>query len=166
MKRILGIDPGLASTGYGVICFDGNRYTHLDHGLIATSPDQPVGARLLAIHQGIRTAIGRFRPDEAAIETVYFARNSTSAIPVAQARGVILFTLAEQQVPFEEYTPVQVKQAVIGRGKAQKRQMQEILRMILGLETIPHPDHSADALAVAICHANTSGELRRLLLGR
>ncbi len=166
MKSILGIDPGLASTGYGIIQFDGSRFIHLAHGLIATSAGDPVGQRLLAVHRGIREVLERYRPDAAGIETLYFAKNVHSALPVAQARGVVLLALAELGVPFCEYTPQQIKQAVIGSGRARKAQLQEVLRIILGLDSIPKPEHSADALAAAVCHINMYGELRRLLMER
>jgi len=157
MKTILGIDPGLASIGYGIIRFDGNRYHHIGHGVIRTSAAEEMGARLLKIHAGLEKVIAAFRPEEAAVETLYFAKNSKSALPVSQARGVILFTLAAHSVPCAEYTPHVLKQAVIGRGRGEKRQVQELVKLVLGLPEIPAPDHAADALAVAICHANHSG---------
>jgi crossover junction endodeoxyribonuclease RuvC len=162
MRIILGIDPGLASTGYGVLRCETNRYRHVDHGLITTSPEQSVGQRLLAIRRAILAVLRTFAPDEAAVETVYFSKNSSSAMPVAQARGVILCTLAEKGVPFAEYTPQDLKQAVIGRGKADKQQMQEVMRMLLGLAEPPTPDHAADALAAAFCHAGVSAFKRRV----
>ncbi len=166
MKSVLGIDPGLAHVGYGIVQFDGSRFVHLAHGLIATPAEEPVGQRLLRIHRGILQILERYHPDEAGIETLYYYRNASSAMPVAQARGVILLALAQREVPFSEYTPLQVKQAVIGQGRALKCQLQEVLKMILGLESLPRPDHSADALAAAICHINMHGELRRLLADR
>ena len=163
---ILGIDPGLASTGYGLVRFDGSRFIHEAHGLIATPSEDPVGQRLLAIYRGMKEVLERFKPDAAGIETLYFAKNVHSAMPVAQARGVVLLSLAEAGVPFCEYTPQQIKQAVVGSGRALKAQLQEVLRIILGLEDAPKPEHSADALAAAVCHINMYGELRRLLLDR
>ncbi len=162
MRIILGIDPGLASTGYGVLRCEANRFRHVDHGLITTGPEQSVGQRLLAIRRAILAVLKDFAPDEAAVETVYFSKNSSSAMPVAQARGVILCTLAEKGVPFAEYTPQDLKQAVIGRGKADKQQMQEVMRMLLGLAEPPTPDHAADALAAAFCHAGVSAFKRRV----
>ena len=117
-KTILGIDPGLAATGYGLVRFDGSRFIHEAHGLIATPPDDPVGQRLLAIHRAMREVLERYKPDAAGIETLYFAKNVHSALPVAQARGVVLLALAEAGVPFCEYTPQQIKQAVVGSGRA------------------------------------------------
>ena len=162
MIVILGIDPGLASTGYGVIRCDGSRIRHVEHGIIRTGPQEEVGKRLLAIRKAILGILDSFAPEGAAVETVYFSKNSSSAIPVAQARGVILCALAERGVPFAEYTPQELKQAVIGRGKADKQQIQEVMRMLFNLAEPPSPDHAADALAAAVCHANVSA-YRRLL---
>jgi crossover junction endodeoxyribonuclease RuvC len=162
MRIILGIDPGLASTGYGVLRCDASRYRYVDHGMITTSAQETVGQRLLAIRRAILDVLKTFAPDEAAVETVYFSKNSSSAIPVAQARGVILCTLEEKGVPFAEYTPQELKQAVIGRGKAEKRQMQEVMRILLGLAEPPSPDHAADALAAAFCHAGVAAFRRRV----
>jgi len=162
MRIILGIDPGLASTGFGVLRCEANRYRHVDHGIISTDPRQDMGRRLLEIRKAILAVLKSFAPDEAAVETVYFSKNSSSALPVAQARGVILCTLAEKGVPFAEYTPQALKQAVIGRGKADKRQMQEVMRMLLGLAEPPSPDHAADAQAAANCHASVSAFKRRV----
>jgi crossover junction endodeoxyribonuclease RuvC len=156
MRIVLGIDPGLAATGYGVIRCEGSRVRHVTHGAIRTSPRDAVGERLLQLHEQLLAVIEAHRPEGAGIETVYFSKNSSSAIPVAQARGVILFTLAECGVTFAEYTPAALKQAIVGRGKAEKIQIQETLRMLFNLPELPVPDHAADALAVALCHANTS----------
>lgn len=156
MKVILGIDPGLASTGYGVIRCSGSRFRCLVHGTVRTSPRDGMGKRLVQIHQGIMDIITAYQPEEAGIETVYFSKNSKSAIPVAQARGVVLFTLASRGVPFAEYTPLELKQAVVGNGRAEKVQVQQVLKMIFNLAEIPRPDHASDALAAAFCHANFS----------
>jgi crossover junction endodeoxyribonuclease RuvC len=157
MKVILGIDPGLASTGFGVIHCSGNRFRCITHGTVRTSPRDGIGERLVQIHQEIMDIITTYAPEEAGIETVYFSKNSKSAIPVAQARGVVLYTLASRGVPFAEYTPLELKQAVVGRGRAEKIQVQQVLKMIFRLEQLPTPDHAADALAAAFCHANFSG---------
>jgi crossover junction endodeoxyribonuclease RuvC len=162
MKIILGIDPGLASTGYGVIRCTGSRFRHIKHGIIRTTPREGVGERLLAIKRAILEVLATFNPDEAAVESVYFSKNSGSAIPVAQARGVILCTLAEKGIPFAEYTPLELKQAVVGRGKAEKLQIQGALKMLFALADMPAPDHAADALAAAFCHANVSSFRSRL----
>jgi crossover junction endodeoxyribonuclease RuvC len=121
-----------------------------------------MGERLVQIHQGIMDVIKTYEPEEAGIETVYFSKNSKSAIPVAQARGVVLYTLASQGVPFAEYTPLELKQAVVGNGRAEKLQVQQLIKMIFNLAELPRPDHASDALAAAFCHANFSGFRRRL----
>jgi crossover junction endodeoxyribonuclease RuvC len=162
MKVILGIDPGLASTGYGVISCAGSRFRCIVHGTVRTSPRDEMGDRLVQIHRGILDVINAYKPEEAGIETVYFSKNSKSAIPVAQARGVVLFTLASRGVPFAEYTPLELKQAVAGNGRAEKAQVQRVLKMIFNLEEIPKPDHASDALAAAFCHANFSDFRSRL----
>jgi len=162
MTIILGIDPGLASTGYGVIRCEGNRFRHVDHGVICTSPKESLGQRLLGIRRALLGILDSFQPDAAAVETVYFSKNSSSAIPVAQARGVILCALAEKGVQFAEYTPQELKQAVIGRGKGEKRQLQEVMRILLGLPQPPSPNHAADALAAAFCYAGASAFRERL----
>lgn len=162
MKVILGIDPGLASTGYGVIRCSGSRFRCLAHGTVRTSPRDGMGERLVQIHQGIMDVIKTYEPEEAGIETVYFSKNSKSAIPVAQARGVVLYTLASQGVPFAEYTPLELKQAVVGNGRAEKVQVQQLIKMIFNLAELPRPDHASDALAAAFCHANFSDFRRRL----
>ncbi len=160
MKVILGIDPGLANTGYGLIQHSGSRYSYLSHGVIRTSPKESAGVRLLQIHEELEQILKTFSPAEAGVEKIFFARNSKSAIPVAQARGVILFTLAENDISFAEYTPLEVKQAIIGYGKAEKQQIQAVLKILFNLTDIPKPEHGADALAVAFCHANYSGVLK------
>jgi crossover junction endodeoxyribonuclease RuvC len=157
MKVILGIDPGLASTGYGIIHCAGSRFRCIAHGTIRTSPRDGIGERLVQIYQGISEIITTYDPGEAGIETVYFSKNSRSAIPVAQARGVVLYALASRGVAFAEYTPLELKQAVVGNGRAEKIQVQEVLKMIFNLSETPSPDHAADALAAAFCHANFSG---------
>ena len=162
MKVILGIDPGLAFTGYGVIRCSGSRFRCLAHGTVRTSPRDGMGERLVQIHQGIMDVIKTYEPEEAGIETVYFSKNSKSAIPVAQARGVVLYTLASQGVPFAEYTPLELKQAVVGNGRAEKVPVQQLIKMIFNLAELPRPDHASDALAAAFCHANFSGFRRRL----
>ena len=156
MKVILGIDPGLASTGYGIIQCAGSRFRCIVYGTIRTSPRDGMGERLVQIHKGITDIITTYDPEEAGIETIYFSKNSKSAIPVAQARGVVLYTLASRGVPFAEYTPLELKQAVVGKGRAEKIQVQEVIKMIFNLKELPTPDHAADALAAAFCHANYS----------
>ena len=154
MKVVIGIDPGLAATGYGVIVHEGSGYQYLGHGVIRTTAQQDTGTRLVQIHSGLKEVITRYQPTEAGVETLYFAKNLKSAIPVAQARGVILYTLAELSVPFSEHTPLEVKQAIIGHGRADKRQVQEVIKLLFRLHEVPKPDHGADALAIAFCCAN------------
>ena len=162
MSIILGIDAGLAATGYGIIRAEGNKHFHIAHGTITTEPGGNEGSRLLVIQQQLDKIIEQYRPDEAGVETLYFAKNVKTALPVAEARGVILVTLAKQMIPSHGYTPLEVKQAVVGRGRAEKRQIQEMVRLILGLKEPPKPDHAADALAIAICHYHYSHRSRIL----
>ncbi len=152
MTRVLGIDPGLASTGWGIVDADGTRYRHVGHGIISTTPDTAIGVRLCTIFHEIQAIIARYHPVEAGIETLYFARNASSAIPVAQARGVAFLAMSLADVPAFEYPPQAIKQSIVGRGRAEKHQVQELVRVLLGLGEAPRPDHSSDALAAAICH--------------
>ncbi len=152
----LGLDPGTAITGYGVIRYDGQRLTPIAHGVITTPAHVPLPQRLRTIYHELLALIAHHRPTEAAVEELFFARNVRTAIAVGQARGVALLALAEAGVPVHEYTPLQVKQAVAGYGQAAKSQVQEMVRLLLDLETIPQPDDAADALAVAICHAHSA----------
>ncbi len=156
MRTVIGIDPGLASTGWGVVRFDGSRFIHVGHGVVTTDSGTPLPERLLAIHTQISRLIASHHPSEAGVEDLYFSKNATSAIHVAQARGVVLLALAERGIPVGTYSPQQVKQAVIGKGRAAKDQVQRLVGIVLGLEEIPGPDHAADALAVAVCHAHRS----------
>lgn len=152
MIRVMGVDPGLASTGWGVVDADGSRQRHVDHGVIKTPAHTPIGERLKSIYLEVEQLIERFGPAEAGIESLYFARNATSAIPVAQARGVVFLAFALAHVPSFEYPPQAIKQSIVGQGRADKSQVQELVRVLLGLGTIPRPDHAADALAAALCH--------------
>ena len=157
MNRILGLDPGLAETGYGIIEERGGKYVHVCHGVISTPSSMELGQRLDSIFKHIQALIHTYKPTEAGVETLYFAKNATSAIPVAEARGVALLALAQAGLTTGSYPPQAIKQAIVGHGKAEKHQVQELVRIILGLDTVPKPDHAADALAAAICHANTRG---------
>jgi crossover junction endodeoxyribonuclease RuvC len=152
--RILGVDPGTATTGFGVIELAGSKYTFVDAGVITTPPDQPMPERLVTIHEELAQVIKDTQPQQAAVELLYFATNVTTAISVGQARGVILLTLAEAGLLPAEYTPMQIKQAVTGYGGAKKPQMQEMVRVLLKLPSIPKPDDAADALGIAITHAH------------
>ena len=151
---LLGIDPGLASTGYGVVRFDGSRFHHVDHGVIATEPGVPLAERLRHIHEEVLSLARKHRPDGASVEELYFARNVRSAIPVAQARGAILVALAQEGIEVGYYTPQQVKQAVVGRGKVEKAQVAHMVCVILGLKDFKGASHCSDALALAVCRAN------------
>jgi crossover junction endodeoxyribonuclease RuvC len=151
---ILGIDPGTARLGYGVIQ-GGIKPALLDAGVIETWPDQDMPGRLVTLHQAVQELIDEFHPDRLAVETLIFARNVTTAIAVGQARGVVLLAAAQGGVPVYEYSPSEIKHAIAGYGKADKPQMQEMVRLILDLKHTPQPDDAADALAVAICDAQT-----------
>lgn len=154
MTVVLGIDPGIARTGYGVIAADSTRYRRLAHGTITTEAGTPAGERLESIYLALEDLIDTYHPEIAGVESLYFARNATSAIPVAQARGVILLALRRGRVATSEFPPQEIKQAISGSGRAEKQQVQELVRVLLGLEEIPRPDHAADALAAAICCFN------------
>ncbi|MDP1629001.1 MAG: crossover junction endodeoxyribonuclease RuvC [bacterium] len=158
---IIGIDPGTGLVGYGVIQKKDNRLQALDYGCIKTSKNETLGRRLLAIHRDIKNLIKKFKPDLLAAESLFFFKNLKTAINVSQARGVIVFAAAEFDVPFCEYTPLEVKQAVTGYGRAEKMQIQKMVKAILNLSEIPKPDDAADALAVAICAAHSQRSLPR-----
>ncbi|MCL2245303.1 MAG: crossover junction endodeoxyribonuclease RuvC [Treponema sp.] len=154
-RIVLGIDPGLASTGWGVLSDTEGSIQHIDHGIITTKADSQRADRLLYILQCIRSIIEKYTPDAAAIETLYFGRNVTSAIPVAEARGVISAAIAEKGIPLHEFTPNAIKLGVTGSASADKNQVQKMVQLILGLDEIPKPDHAADALGAAICAINS-----------
>lgn len=162
---ILGIDPGYAITGYGIIEYRGNRFKPLVCGVLRTAAGMPFPERLLAIAEGIDQLIDTHRPDCMAVEELFFARNTTTAIGTAQARGVAVVSGAKAGLPVFEYTPVQVKAAVVGYGKADKVQVQEMVKRLLNLDQVPRPDDAADALAIAICHAHTGNKARFLAVG-
>ena len=153
---ILGIDPGLAIVGYGVIESVKGRVRMVDYGVINTPAGMRTPLRLQMIHKGMLTLLDRFKPDEIAVEELFFSNNKTTGINVAQARGVVLMTAIEYCDKLYEYTPNQIKQAITGWGGADKRQMQEVVRQTLRLSAIPKPDDAADALAVALTHAQTN----------
>jgi crossover junction endodeoxyribonuclease RuvC len=157
VQIVLGIDPGLAATGYGVVQAVGNRVAHLAHGVIRTAASEDYGARLVAIRDRLLAVVLEHKPDAAAIELLYFSRNVKSAIPVAQARGVIILVLAELGIPFAEYQPGSIKQAVAGQQRAEKSQVIGSVRLVLGLDEAPSSSHGADALAVALCHCQHAG---------
>jgi crossover junction endodeoxyribonuclease RuvC len=155
-RRIIGIDPGLASTGWGVVDYFRGKIRYLAHGCIVTQAGRPRAERLFFILTSIRAVLDEWRPGESALENLYFGRNVSSAIPVAEARGVISAILAERGLPVREFTPNAIKQGVVGVASAEKSQIQDMVRIILGLPEIPRPDHAADALAAAICCAHAA----------
>ena len=159
--RILGIDPGVATVGFGVIESDRGTQQMIHYGAITTSAGLPLATRLVQISQDLEQLIAQFKPDEIAIEELFFSKNITTGIAVAHARGVILYTAERLQVPIYEYTPMQVKQAVVGYGLAEKHQVMDMTRRLLKLKAIPRPDDAADALAIAICHARSATSLLR-----
>lgn len=152
---ILGIDPGTATTGFGVVSHQGNHLKKVCYGAIRTGAQIPMPTRLAQIYQEMQQLICNYRPDVVAIEELFFNKNVRTALAVGQARGVILLAAANAGLEIAEYTPLQVKQAVVGYGRAEKAQIQEMVRMLLCLNEIPKPDDAADALAIAICHAHS-----------
>ena len=146
--------------GYGVLESRGGRLRHLDHGCVTTSKDEPAGERLLRLHDAVRGLIEKWKPGAGSMESLYFWKNVTSAMPVAEAKGVIRLAFASSGVELTEYSPTAIKQAVTGSSRAEKGQVQDMVKLLLGLGEAPRPDHAADALAAAICRANHSGPLR------
>lgn len=159
--RILGIDPGVAIVGFGVIDVDRGQQRVVQYGAINTEAGLPLATRLLQIGRDLTKLIELFEPDEIAVEELFFSKNITTGIAVAHSRGVILYTAEHLQIPIFEYTPMQVKQAVAGYGLAEKKQVMDMVRRLLNLKTLPRPDDAADALAVAICHARSVTSLLR-----
>ncbi|MDR1961772.1 MAG: crossover junction endodeoxyribonuclease RuvC [Gracilibacteraceae bacterium] len=153
--RILGIDPGTAIMGFGLIDAQAGRLSALAYGVWRTAPELPMERRLLALFTEVEACAGLYQPEEAAVEELFMGRNTTTAITVGQARGVALLAAARREIPVYEYTPLQVKQAVVGYGRADKQQIQFMVRALLSLKETPRPDDAADALAVAICHAHS-----------
>ncbi|AZO95038.1 crossover junction endodeoxyribonuclease RuvC [Iocasia frigidifontis] len=154
---IIGIDPGLAIVGYSLVKKEGNRFSVLDYGVVRTPSSDDNINRLKKIYISLTDIIKEYKPDEMAVEELFFNKNVKTAIRVGQARGVILLAGAQADIVVAEYTPLQVKQAVVGYGRAAKQQVQEMVKALLNLETVPRPDDAADALAVAICHGNSQG---------
>ena len=152
---ILGIDPGLAIVGWGVVDYRGSRFETLGYGSIQTPAGMPTEQRLAAIYDGISEIIKKYKPEQIAIEELFFNTNQTTGIRVAEARGVILLCAVRHGVECFEYTPLQVKQAVVGYGRADKKQVITMVTMFLGLSKPPKPDDTADALAIAVCHAHS-----------
>jgi len=155
-RIILGVDPGISLLGFGVIRTDGEAMHHLEHGCIATTPDQPLPDRLRLLYDGLVRVKDRWRVTDVAVENLFYSRNVSTAVAVGQARGVALLATVDQTTSFGEYMPSEIKQIVGGFGAARKREMQEMVALLLGLHRPPSPDDAADALAVAICHARRS----------
>jgi crossover junction endodeoxyribonuclease RuvC len=162
---VVGIDPGTANTGYGVVARQGGRMVALGGGVVQTSPSAAPAERLTTIHARVAELLDEHRPEAVAVEELYFGTNVRSALAVGQARGVVLLAAGERGIPCWSYTPQQIKGAVCGSGRAAKDQVQRMVQTLLSLDELPRPDHAADALAVAICHAN-SAPMRRALAHR
>lgn len=157
--RIIGIDPGYAIVGVGCVDYEGNRFKVVEYGAITTEAGEDMTDRLKRIYDEAVDIITRTKPDALAIEELFFQNNQKTAINVAQARGVLILAAKNHGVPVFEYTPLQVKQAVVGYGRADKKQVQQMTKAILNLSEVPKPDDTADALALAVCHAHTGGRL-------
>jgi len=148
----LGIDPGTASTGFGLVTERGSKLQFIDHGVIITTPEDSSQARIRKIYHSVKDLIKNYKPTYLAIERLFFGKNTKTAMMVAHARGIVLLAAAELKIPVAEYTPLEVKVAATGYGKADKRQVQQMVKVLLGLSFDPKPDDAADALAIAICH--------------
>jgi crossover junction endodeoxyribonuclease RuvC len=159
---ILGVDPGVAITGYGIIDYTGNKFKVIEYGAVLTGSKIEFSCRLLKIYQELSIIISKYKPDVFAIEELFFNKNIKTALAVGHGRGVAILSAATQNLPVFEYTPLQVKQAVVGYGRAEKSQVQQMIKILLCLPAIPKPDDVADALAVAVCHAHSSAMLEKL----
>ena len=157
--RILGIDPGYATIGFGIVDADRGNYRLIQYGTITTSPDQAFERRLLTIYQDMQQLLETVKPDVVAIEELFWGHNVTTGIGVSHGRGVILLAAAQQNVPIFEYTPMQIKLAVVGYGNATKLQVMDMTRRLLKMDKVARPDDAADAIAVALCHARSSTSL-------
>ena len=155
MMRILGIDPGYVIMGYGVLDYNGNRFKTVGYGSVETEAGLPMPERLKLLYDGLTEIIQKYEPDEVSIEELFFNRNVTTAIGVGEARGVAMLACVEGGLVVSEYTPMQIKQALVGYGKAEKAQVQMMVKTILNLPEVPKPDDTADAVAAAICHAHS-----------
>lgn len=153
---VLGIDPGTAITGYGLVREENGQAVALAYGAITTPSDLALPDRLQLLHRDLAAIIEQYHPDQSAVEQLFFNKNVRTALAVGHGRGVVLLTLAQAHVPVYEYTPLEVKQAVTGSGRADKAQVQQMVMLLLGLSKIPKPDDAADALAIAICHLHSA----------
>lgn len=158
--RILGIDPGYAIVGYGILDYDGYKFKPAGYGAITTEAGTPFNLRLLDIYNDMCTVLDTFKPDAMSIEKLFFNTNQKTGIDVAEARGIIILAAVQRGIEVFEYTPLQVKQSVVGYGRAEKKQVMEMTRSILGLAHVPKPDDTADALALAICHGHSSSAIK------
>ncbi len=152
---IIGIDPGTAATGYGIIRAKGRQYECVDYGVIKTPAGWKTEERLYKIGEGFDQLLKRYNPNIMAIESLFFFKNNKTVIPVSQTRGVIMMFAARRGLQVHEYTPLQAKMATVGYGRAEKKQVQQMVKIILGLDAVPKPDDAADALAIAICHLSS-----------
>ena len=155
----LGIDPGTAICGYGFVESQGSRLIAHEYGAVTTSPKARMEDRLMKLYDGLDALIKEYHPDVMGVEQLFFNRNVTTAIPVGQARGIVLLAAAKNQLELAEHTPLQVKQAVVGYGRAEKKQVMDMVRRICALKAVPRPDDAADAVALALCHARSSTSL-------
>ncbi len=158
--RILGIDPGFGIIGFGVIDKENSGLNVIDYGVITTPKEMPFNERLRVIYDSMNALLDRYKPDEVSIEELYFNKNITTGIKVAEARGIILLTFQQHKLPIFEYTPQDIKLALTGQGRATKHQMQFMVKTLLRLTKIPRPDDAADAVAVALCHSQTNQMMR------
>ena len=159
--RILGIDPGYAILGYGIIDMTGNHFSVVEYGSIITDSKMDMPSRLEVLYDGLNNIIEEYKPEEASIEELFFNSNAKTAILVGEARGVAVLACAKNNLNISEYTPLQIKQALVGYGRAEKKQVQAMVKSILNLEAVPKPDDTADALAAAICHGHSAGSRSR-----
>ena len=160
--RILGIDSGYAILGYGVLDMTGNKFKTVAYGSITTDSGMEMPERLLALYDGLTEIIERYEPEEASIEELFFNNNAKTAILVGEARGVAVLACAKHNLKISEYTPLQIKQALVGYGRADKKQVQAMVKAILNLDEVPKPDDTADAVAAAICHGHSGGHKKPL----
>ncbi|MCL1983492.1 MAG: crossover junction endodeoxyribonuclease RuvC [Clostridiales bacterium] len=160
--RILGIDPGYAILGYGVVEMKGNHFAHVEHGAVTTEAKEDMTGRLKHIYNSLMCIIAKFEPEVASVEELFFNTNSKTALLVGQARGVAILACANSGLTVYEYTPLQIKQALVGYGRAEKNQVQAMVKTILNLSETPRPDDAADALAAAVCHGHSSGHLLKI----
>lgn len=164
--RILGIDPGYAILGWGIIDVVGNRFSVVDYGAVLTDTSMEMPARLQSLYNGLTDIINKYKPEDASIEQLFFNSNAKTAILVGEARGVAVLACANGNLNIAEYTPLQIKQALVGYGRADKKQVQYMVKTMLNLKSVPKPDDTADALAAAICHAHSHGRRDILKAGK